>query len=831
VKNLFYSFTNTLNFLSRADPMASPSTVSDFINLVRKSGLLDEQTFSQLVDLDLPDEPFACAETLVRHHMLTPFQAKQLLAGRHRGLVLGAYKILRPLGKGGMGVVYLADHAGLGRKVAIKVLTNEQAREKLALERFQREARAAAALDHPNIVRLHDITQVSGINFLVMEYVEGVDLQSLVQQAGALHYAQAANYIAQAAAGLAHAHERGFIHRDIKPANLILGKEGTVKILDMGLARSVLNPKDALTGKLGDDEDMITGTADYLSPEQALNVTLDARSDIYSLGATLFTLVTGRPPFDGSTAQKLAQHQVAPPPNLNKIRAAVPEDMGDVVARMMAKKPADRYQTMQEVLDDLAPWLPDASPGGASGRSDTSTGLRKDSTSRKLPRKKARKKQEDGFQWLIRDRRFQYGAGGVGVLLLAVILYAAFGGSSKKNDTAEKNSSPPAVTPPGNNSPNSGSNRRPPVPASSGASLYKIGFANLPPASQTVDAPGRATTYRELGGVMLPAGVAINHWDGKSSGVYSLADVDGSRALGMRQTVGNGGVQVHFKCAGRLISLAYGATATVRLTYAHDGMDEGAMFVEQRKQNEYPKYGMVALPPTNGAWKTVDLTFVRPDEGDDFELVVRAMGTTGVAARGTIWVRSVEVYDGAAPAPTPAFAGRSIFKLNLAAVKPFRFTIQDRRASDPDAGTHAPSGVLLHCWKQESVAEFRGEVAEGRASIGVANLNDNLSAQMLFQPDAGLPINFVPGKTYGVRLEYRALNDAEGRVDVRNPKANDFSSVAGAQLEPTGGTWKTVDLTFKRPAEGSIDICLVNNAVGEGNIISVRSLEVFEIEK
>ncbi len=300
----------------------------------------------------------------------------------------------------------------------------------------------------------------------------------------------------------------------------------------------------------------------------------------------------------------------------------------------------------------------------------------------------------------------------------------------------------------------------------------------------------------------------------------------------MRQTLGNGGVQVHFKCASRLSSLAHGATATVRLSYANDGTDGGAAFVEQRKENEYPKFGMIALAPTGGAWKTIDLTFVRPDdEGNDFEVVVRSMGVSGIAAQGTISIRSVEVYDGAAPAPTPAFAGRSIFKTNFSNVKPFRFTYQDRQAGDPDAATRVPTGILLHCWKPESVAEFRGEVADGRASIGVANLNDNISAQILFQPDAGLNINFVPGKNYGVRLEYRALNDADGRVDVRNPRANDFSTIAGAHLSGTNGGWKTVDVTFQRPVDGGIDICVMNNAVGEGNILSIRSLEVFEIEK
>ena len=313
--------------------MPSPTTATDFLSLIRKSGLLDASALAELAERDLPVEPFDCAEYLVKAGVLTPFQAKQLLAGRYRGLVLGAYRILRPLGKGGMGVVYLAEHTSLSRKVAIKVLTQEQAREKQALERFQREARSRAALDHPNIVRLHDISQITGVHFLVMEYVEGLDLHSLMEKTGALHFSQAVSYIAQAAAGLRHAHDRGFIHRDIKPSNLILAKDGTVKILDMGLARSLENPKDALTSRLSGDEDIITGTADYLSPEQALNLPLDSRSDIYSLGATFFTLVTGRPPFNGSTAQKLTQHQVAPPPNLCKLRGSVPEELNEVVAQ------------------------------------------------------------------------------------------------------------------------------------------------------------------------------------------------------------------------------------------------------------------------------------------------------------------------------------------------------------------------------------------------------------------------------------------------------------------------------------------------------------------
>src|SRR5262249_34012592 len=151
-----------------------------------------------------PDDPQACAAALVRANLLTQFQAKHLLRGRFRGLVLGPYRVLRPLGEGGMGVVYLSEHALMKRKVALKVLPQDKAEDKLTRDRFFREARASAALDHPNIVRLHDICQDGGVHFLVLEYVDGVTLESLLGTTGPIHFAQAAAYVAQAAAGLQH---------------------------------------------------------------------------------------------------------------------------------------------------------------------------------------------------------------------------------------------------------------------------------------------------------------------------------------------------------------------------------------------------------------------------------------------------------------------------------------------------------------------------------------------------------------------------------------------------------------------------------------------------
>src|SRR5262245_28769407 len=220
--------------------MSAPVAATNFLAQVRKSGVLDEKRFSeQFPDpSELPTDPTECANALIQAGLLTTFQARQILIGKYRGLVLGVYKILRPLGQGGMGVVYLGEHTSLQRRVALKVLPAKLAQDPVTVERFMREARATAALDHPNIVRLHDVCQGAGVHFLVMELVEGKDLHTLVSETGPLHFATALSYVAQVAAGLQHAHSKGIVHRDIKPGNLMITKEGSVKILDMGLARS-----------------------------------------------------------------------------------------------------------------------------------------------------------------------------------------------------------------------------------------------------------------------------------------------------------------------------------------------------------------------------------------------------------------------------------------------------------------------------------------------------------------------------------------------------------------------------------------------------------------
>ncbi len=341
--------------------MAGPSTSEEFLELVRKSGVVDEKRLAAYLEKAraanaLPSEPSKLAGLLVHNGLLTHFQAEQFLLGRWRRFTIGKYKVLERIGTGGMGSVYLCEHKFMRRRAAVKVLPTTKASDPSALERFYREARAVAALDHPNIVRAYDIDQEDNLHFLVMEYVDGSSLQDIVKKGGPLDPSRGAHYISQAAQGLQHAHEAaGLVHRDIKPGNLIVDRSGVVKVLDMGLARFFHDEEDLLTKKY--DENVL-GTADYLAPEQALDShSVDIRADIYSLGATFYFCLTGRTPFnEGTVAQKLIWHQTRQPKPVRSFRKDVPAEMIAVVEKMMAKDPAQRYQTPLEVVEGLAPW-------------------------------------------------------------------------------------------------------------------------------------------------------------------------------------------------------------------------------------------------------------------------------------------------------------------------------------------------------------------------------------------------------------------------------------------------------------------------------------------
>jgi serine/threonine protein kinase len=329
-----------------------------FLDALRQSGLLASEMFDAQVRRSAaegpPEDARELADRFVRDGLLTSYQAERLLQGQWQSLLIaGKYAVLAPLGVGGMGQVYLTEHLVMRRRSAVKVLPARLTADPSAIERFQREARAVAALDHPNIVRAYDIDTADDLHFLVMEYVDGVSLQELVARSGPIEPAAAANYVAQAACGLQHAHEAGWVHRDIKPANLLLDRTGTVKVLDLGLARLLADDTEPLTGATD-----ALGTADYLAPEQASNShAADIRADVYSLGATLYFLLAGRPPFpEGTPAQKVLWHQTKRPQPIRDLRPDVPAGLAAVLDRMMPKDPVDRYATPLDVAVALKPW-------------------------------------------------------------------------------------------------------------------------------------------------------------------------------------------------------------------------------------------------------------------------------------------------------------------------------------------------------------------------------------------------------------------------------------------------------------------------------------------
>jgi PAS domain S-box-containing protein len=271
---------------------------------------------------------------------------------------LAHYQVLEVIGQGGMGVVYKAMHTVMGRIVAMKVLTACRREDPEAAARFHREMRVVGKLNHPIIVQGIDAGESDGLLFLIMDYVEGIDLSRLVSLRGPLPVPVACELIRQAAVGLQHIHEHGLLHRDLKPSNLMVTTTGQVKLLDLGLARLYDGSPDAeeltLTGQ-------IVGTADYIAPEQGRNSrAIDIRADLYSLGCTLFKLLTGQAPFSGpeyqTVLEKLLAHAQTPPPPVQRYRPDVPEALATTLSRLLAKDPGDRYHTPAEVSDALVPF-------------------------------------------------------------------------------------------------------------------------------------------------------------------------------------------------------------------------------------------------------------------------------------------------------------------------------------------------------------------------------------------------------------------------------------------------------------------------------------------
>jgi serine/threonine protein kinase/Leucine-rich repeat (LRR) protein len=332
--------------------MSMPVALEQFVKQLADSGVIAPGKLENFIPPKaFPKDTQELARQLVQSKHLTKFQAQEIYGGRSKSLILGNYTILDKIGAGGMGQVFKAEHRRMHRLVAIKMLPAATMTDAVAVARFQREVEAAAKLRHPNIVATDDADEANGVHFLVMEYVEGSDLSALVKKNGPLPVARAVNYVLQAARGLEFAHGEGVVHRDIKPANLLLDKKGTVKILDMGLARIDTGGDTATQAELT-GTGAVLGTVDYMAPEQALSTKhVDARADIYSLGCSLYYLVTAHAAYDGdSLMAKLLAHREQPIPSLGD---EVPEEVQAVFEKMVAKKVQDRYQTMSEVVAAL----------------------------------------------------------------------------------------------------------------------------------------------------------------------------------------------------------------------------------------------------------------------------------------------------------------------------------------------------------------------------------------------------------------------------------------------------------------------------------------------
>jgi serine/threonine protein kinase len=313
-----------------------------------------------------PPDPRHLGRELLRRGWMTAYQINQIHRGQAHALTLGPYLLLERLGHGGMGEVLKARHMRMGRLVALKIVRADRLAKARAVPRFEREVQTVARLDHLNIVHAYDAGVLDDALYLAMEYLEGTDLKRLVRTRGPLPAATACDYARQAAEGLQHASERGVVHRDVKPSNLFLtARGGTIKLLDLGLARLLEEEANLLTRP-----GVPLGTASYQAPEQILDAgAADVRSDLYGLGCTLHFLLTGRPPFmEGNAVHRMLAHLREEPRPVESLRKDLPTGLGPLLRKLMAKRPADRYQSPSELVEGLTGLLQGAGvPRGGAG--------------------------------------------------------------------------------------------------------------------------------------------------------------------------------------------------------------------------------------------------------------------------------------------------------------------------------------------------------------------------------------------------------------------------------------------------------------------------------
>jgi len=435
------------------DPAPAEPKPSNLLTQMRALGIwpndeANQQTLDEIAERTKDDRQIA--RQLIDRDLLTSYQANKILTGDAQSLSIGPYVILERLGEGGMGRVYKARHQRLHKIVALKVIRSERLDNPVAIRRFYREIESVSKLSHQNIVWAFDADQAGENHFFAMQYVPGRDMARMVKQGGPLDVQQAAEFFRQAALGLQHIHEHGMVHRDIKPSNLLIVEPkttgdsnsssqkltATVKIVDLGLTRGPENDERSRLTQMG----TTMGTVDYMSPEQArASHDVDIRSDIYSLGCSLYFALTGRPPFIAeSPVEKMMAHQMDQPTPIDQLRPEVPPVLGAIVRRMMAKKSADRFQTPQEVADALDAFRRNAPvPLGQPVTATPARAIPVNAAPKAIPvsaaaetfgfsdssepvfvanRKKHKSSQDDPMLWLVI-------AGVAGVVLLLLILF------------------------------------------------------------------------------------------------------------------------------------------------------------------------------------------------------------------------------------------------------------------------------------------------------------------------------------------------------------------------------------------------------------------------
>lgn len=345
-------------------------TTDAFVRSVRRSGLLDEsqlESLVQAVPADTRGDAKLLADHLVKLGKLSRFQAGKLLEGITLGLVLGPYHVLSPIGKGGMGAVYLARDSRNQSLVALKVLPPKRAKasERL-LARFRREMELNQRVNHPHLTRTVEVGVHNDVNYIAMEFIPGRNLYKLVHGEGPLAIPRAARLFTEVSLGLEYAHNMGLIHRDLKPSNIMVLPDDHIKVLDLGLA--LIQGEAEADRTIVGGQGYVVGTMDYLAPEQGEDpLKVDARSDIYSLGCTLYFVLTGQTPFPGGTAlQKMLRHRCDPPKPVNELNPSIPPRFAALLTRMIAKRPDFRFQNCVELREALKPWLEGEAPRPAA---------------------------------------------------------------------------------------------------------------------------------------------------------------------------------------------------------------------------------------------------------------------------------------------------------------------------------------------------------------------------------------------------------------------------------------------------------------------------------